>query len=83
MIPGFASAQRAWENKNPHDNECRCLEDDLFICPDCGHCDETTEMDCPECDGVIVKASDETRIEEYPSSSCPLHGWDPDDEDDR
>lgn len=74
MIPGFASAERAWENANPYDGDCTCLEEDLFICPDCG-ASAFREKECPECLGFIRQVTDDARQEDYPAESCPLHGY--------
>jgi hypothetical protein len=79
---GFRSAQAAWENANPYDSDCTCLEDDLFICEECGE-DANKEMDCTVCEGTIRKVSDDARREDYPRTDCPQHGYtDQDAEDD-
>jgi hypothetical protein len=72
--PGFRSAQAAWENANPFDGDCTCLDDDLFICAECGE-DAKKEMDCTVCGGFIRQVSGDALIEEYPATDCPVHGY--------
>lgn len=74
MIPGFASAERAWENANPFDSDCTCLEGDLFICPNCGE-DGDREQTCGVCWSTIRQVSDDARREDYPATNCPQHGY--------
>lgn len=35
MIPGFISAERAWENLNPFDGEDQCETGDCDSCMEC------------------------------------------------
>jgi hypothetical protein len=35
MIPGFQSAERQWENKNPFDGEDNCVTGDCDQCESC------------------------------------------------
>jgi len=77
-IPGFASAQRAWENMEPaYATECIC--EPRYECPDCGDDAYTAaDVDTPckweNCDGRGV-----TKIVEVehgtPISGCREHGW--------
>lgn len=71
--PGFRSAQAAYENATSFDSDCTCLDDDMFICRECGHCDTPKEGDCPDCDGVIEKLSEDARREDFPAVGCPQH----------
>jgi hypothetical protein len=81
VIPGFASAERAWENKNPFESDCTCLEDDLYACPECGDSD-STKGECPNCHVDRQEVSDDTRREDYPDFGCPQHGYTAQDEED-
>jgi|GEM_PF-1820095 hypothetical protein len=77
MIPGFASAERAWENANPYDSDCTCIEAEWFICADCGEEDHdaTYPRDCTQCDGDVRLMKDDEVIESHPKLSCPQHGY--------
>lgn len=77
-IPGFASAERAWENMEPaYDDGCLC--DPRYECESC-EWDDYTESDLgtactyPDCDGDGVAKIVEV---EYgtPTSGCREHGW--------
>lgn len=82
-IPGYASAQRQWENMEPsYAAECECPS--RFECEECGD-DKFTAEDvgktCPDpqcgdpAEGRIAK------IVEVPhgleAQGCPEHGWCP------
>ena len=78
MIPGFASAERAWENANPYDDECTC-EAEAYTCDECGHTDGKKGL-CPEsdCDSTaefMRTMTTEEVAEHFPSQKCPKHGW--------
>jgi hypothetical protein len=77
-IPGFASAQRQWENMEP-DWADECICEPRYECPDCGsdHYKES-DLDTPctweHCDGrgvtKIVTVEHGT-----PVAGCREHGW--------
>lgn len=78
-IRGFASAQRAWENREPdYGTECVC--DSRFECPECGE-DSFTESDlgkdCP--DAACADGGPVAKIVEVehgtPVAGCAEHGW--------
>jgi hypothetical protein len=76
-IPGFASAQRAYENKNPYDDECTCEDEGYYTCDDCGHNDDAEGV-CPndECPAFDLRPMTSEEIaEHFPSQACPVHGW--------
>lgn len=72
---GFRSAQNAWENASPYDDECPCPQ--LYMCPECG---ETLVEgdDCTEtavCVGAPLKKIDREDSTEGAMQNCPSHGW--------
>lgn len=79
---GFRSAQAAWENANPYDNECTC--EDLYRCPNCEAtglasviCKDCTP-DIPVLAGVPtfeLELVDREDSQEEASQACPQHGW--------
>lgn len=77
MIPGFASAERAWDNANPYDDDCTC-EGEAYMCDECGHTDGKKGL-CPEPDcsnGDIMRPMTTEEVSEhFPSQTCPQHGW--------
>jgi hypothetical protein len=76
-IPGFASAQRAYENMEPPDDECTCDEDGWWTCDDCG-LNKTDMGTCPDpdCSGRDLRPLTSEEIAEYyPAPNCPAHGW--------
>lgn len=76
-MPGFSSAERAYENRTPYDTECACEESGWWTCDDCGHNDDEAGT-CPEqeCPAVDLRPMTAEEIAEFfPSQSCPLHGW--------
>lgn len=90
-IPGFASAQRAWENMEPKDSGCDCPP--LYKCQRCDGV--TTEpYEGNQCDDeacradaagdasegldhfpAIVEAIDREDNDHDAVSSCPQHGF--------
>lgn len=69
---GFRSAQAAWENANPYDDECTC-EGEGLMCDECGQACDCTE---PECCGFPMRELTQDEIaEHFPSQKCPQHGW--------
>lgn len=76
-IPGFESAQRAYENATPFDNDCACEESGWYICDDCGHNNDAAgtcpEQECPTMN--LRPMTPEEIAEYYPSQRCPRHGW--------
>jgi hypothetical protein len=74
VIPGFASAERAWENANPFDNECDCPP--LFMCPACDKY-ATEAGPCCEEDGeqFYFHQIDREDCEEFAAESCNQHGY--------
>lgn len=71
---GFRSAQAAWENANPFDSDCTCLEGELYACEECGD-SEPSKGECLTCGIDREEVSDDTRREDYPDGSCPQHGY--------
>lgn len=80
-IPGFASAQRAWENMEPdYPADCEC--ESRYECEECGD-DKFTAEDvgktCPDiqcgdpAEGRIAKIVEVPHGTEI--ASCPAHGW--------
>lgn len=84
---GFRSAQSAFENASPYDDECECPQ--LFQCQ---RCDEVTSTpgplgSCPDKACIFDAAGDEDAplpqvvpIDREDSTegalqSCPRHGW--------
>lgn len=68
-IPGFASAQRAWENMEPsYAPECECPT--ALACAECG-ADRPDGTPCtePDCDGAELEPVT------LSVASCPEHGW--------
>ncbi|ASN20664.1 hypothetical protein [Arthrobacter sp. YN] len=57
----------------PYDLECTCLDDELFMCRECGEIGEEIGG-CPACYGTIELVPDDTRMEDYPATDCPQHG---------
>ena len=72
---GFRSAQAAWENANPYDNDCTCIEAEWFICNECGEEDPDAlwVRDCRECDGEVRLMTDDETIDLHPKLNCPRH----------
>lgn len=79
---GFRSAQAAWENANPYDDDCTC-EGEGFICDECGHI-AGEQTSCPDQaenhpdEYVTLRPLDADEIpEHFPNQGCPRHGWCP------
>lgn len=77
---GFRSAQAAYENTNPYDNDCTC-EGEGFVCDDCGHIADTpgtcpdTEENHPD-DATQLRAIEADEVPDYfPNANCRQHGW--------
>lgn len=78
-MPGFARAQRAWENREP-DWADECICEPRYECPDCGAdhftaADVGTDCPDPECSdgGPVAKIA--TVEHGTPVSGCREHGW--------
>jgi rubrerythrin len=73
---GFRSAQAAYDNATPYDDECTCTEAEWFICEDCGeeNPDASNPGDCPLCDGFTRLMTDEETVENHAKLGCPAHG---------
>ena len=76
MIPGFASAERAYENATPFDSDCDCPP--LFMCPECDT--YATEpgpccRDADDVEGFYFEEIDREDCQEFALASCPRHGW--------
>jgi hypothetical protein len=67
---GFRSAQSAYENASPYDNECDCQP--LFVC-DCGDFSLSAGT-CTECNEAFAEVDrDESTEGILTEASCNLH----------
>ena len=71
---GFRSAQNAYENASPYDDECQCPQ--LYTCT---VCEETLvegdECETPECANAPLEPIDREDSTEGAVQNCPRHGW--------